>query len=121
MYLRIWTINVLCNYNMIAARWLVKIIQSYYCCSDAEKHTLNINELLKIRCMYPNNYVYPIIITSYTKITFVRLSVRPLRKVGGNDLTPRHKLLYLCPWSVRSQDSAITTNGSYGTSYRHEG
>ena len=32
-------------------------------------------------------------VLSYTKIRFVRPSVRPLRKVSGNDLTPRHKSL----------------------------
>ena len=50
----------------------------------------------------------------------VRPSVRPLRKVSGNDLTSRLQQLYLGPWSVGSQNQAISVSGSRGTSYRHK-
>ena len=60
----------------------------------------------------------------YTKIIVVHpsvgLSVRPLRKVSGNDLTSRLQRLYLGPWCVGSQNQAISVNGSHGTSYRHK-
>ena len=50
----------------------------------------------------------------------VRPSVCPLRKVSGNYLTSRHKRLYLWPWSIGSQNKAISVNGNHGTSYRHK-
>ena len=58
----------------------------------------------------------------YIKMLVVRLSVCPLRKVSGNDLTSRQKMLYMYLWlpSVRGYSWAISMSGSHGTSYRHE-
>jgi hypothetical protein len=50
------------------------------------------------------------------------MSVLPLRKVGGSDLTPRQmqKRLYLCPSSLSSENKAISVSASHGTRYMHE-
>ena len=56
----------------------------------------------------------------YIYILRLQLSVRPLRKVSGNDMTSRLQRLYLGPWCVGSQNQAISVNVSHGTSYRHK-
>ena len=43
------------------------------------------------------------------------LVVCPLRKVGGSDLTPLHKRLYLWPSSITGYNEAISVSASLGT------
>ena len=84
-----------------------------HCCA----HTHVTHRVQYDQSHYYNGYCF---ILSYTKIRVVCPSVCNGRS-AETDMTPSHKLLYLCLWSSRSRDSVITTNGSHGTSYRHEG